>query len=288
MNTSINQSVLHNSNGCGSATCGCVSEQTPDVMNTAPRVNGVALLKAGESCDHDRLIERAYSELLRQEAVQKGVLISTPVDIAPNLSEADKQVIHDMLEEEIHISTPSNDECQRYYDSHRQTFTVGQSRTIRHILFAVTDGVDVTALAQRAEAALFELRKPDVRAEKFSELAAKLSNCPTGPSGGELGELSPQDCAPEFAKELFYNQESSEVLGIMPRLVHTRHGFHIVDVQAMNLGKQPDFDTVKTQIQLRLQAQSRVTALRQYMSFLVGKSRIEGLQLVGANSGLVQ
>lgn len=288
MNSPLTQNHSHESEGCGSAACGCVGEQAPETMNLIPRINGIALVTAGESCDHEQLHERAYSELLRQEAVHHGFLVSTSVEVAPNLSEADKQVIDGMLEEVIHIPTPSNDECQRYYDAHRQAFTVGQSRKIRHILFAVTPGVNVTALAQKAEAVLFELRKPDVDAAKFSQRAAELSNCPTGGQGGELGNLTPPDCAPELAKALFFNQESSEVLGIMPRLVHTRHGFHIIDVQAIELGKLPEFEVVKSQIRLRLQAQSKATALRQYMSLLVGRSKVEGLELEGAISDLVQ
>ncbi len=258
-------------------------------MNASvPQINGVALTAADASCNHDQLLEIAYSELLRQEAVHQGFLPSVPADMAPLLSDADKQAIDDMLEAQIRIPTPSDDECQRYYDAHRQTFTVGQSRNIRHILFAVTPGVNVNALAQKAEGVLFALRKPDVDPDQFSRRAAELSNCPSGAHGGELGNLTPQDCAPELAKALFFNQESSEVLGIMPRLVHTRHGFHIVDVQAIDAGNLPAFDVVKSQIRLRLQAQSKATALRQYMRLLVGRSKVEGLELEGAVSDLVQ
>ena len=288
MNKTFSQHEAHGSDGGESSACSCFAEKIADTVCVLPRINGVALIADGESCDHEQLLERAYSELLRQEAVRNGFLSSNSTDIAPSLSESEQQVIDAMLEEEIHIPTPSSEECQRYYEAHRQMFTVGQSRNIRHILFAVTPGVNVTALAQRAESALFELRKSNVNSDKFSLLAAELSNCPTGVNGGELGKITPQDCAPELAKELFFNQESSEVLGVMPRLVHTRHGFHIIDVQAIDFGNLPEFEVVKPQIRLRLQAQSRATALRQYMSLLVGRSNVEGLQLDGAVSDLVQ
>ena len=46
------------------------------------------------------------------------------------------------------------------------------------------DGVNVQALAQRAEAALLELSHKDVSPERFAQLAGELSNCPTGAQGG--------------------------------------------------------------------------------------------------------
>jgi len=262
--------------------------QTTESIHVLPRVNDVALMQEGEVCDPDTLLERAYAELLRQEAVRHGLLPSVSVTLAPALTEDDQQAIDGLLDMQVTVPAPSAQECQRYYDAHRQMLTVGQSRQIRHILLAVTPGVNVTALAQKAESVLFELRNPAVAVERFGQLAAELSNCPTGAQGGELGWLTPQDCAPELAKELFFNQESSETLGIMPRLVHTRHGFHIIDVQTIALGKLPEFDVIHPQLRLRLQAQSKATALRQYMTLLVGRSAIQGLNLEGAVSDLVQ
>lgn len=292
MHSSSVQSIDHNVDGCGSSSCGCASEAALAPLavsvDVAPRINGVALLQEGETCDPDTLRERAYAELLRQEAVRHGLLPAVSVAVVPALTSDDQHAIDGMLETQVTVPTPSAQECQRYYDAHRQMLAVGQSRQFRHILLAVTPGVNVTALAQKAESALFELRKPDVATERFAQLAAELSNCPTGAQGGELGWLTPQDCAPELAKELFFNLESSEALGIMPRLVHTRHGFHIIDVQAIELGKLPAFDVIHPQLRLRLQEQSKATALRQYMTLLVGRSDVQGLQLEGAASDLVQ
>ena len=291
MHFSTAPSTHPNTDGCGSSNCGCISESTsqstePDHL--LPLINGVALLHSGETCDLNTLRERAYAELLRQEAVRHGLLHPMSVTLAPALTKNDEYAIDGMLDTQVTVPKPSAQECQRYYDVHRQMLAVGQARQIRHILFAVTQGVNVTALAQKAEATLFELRKPAVAVDRFAQLAAELSNCPSGALGGELGWLTPQDCAPELAKELFFNQESSETLGIMPRLVHTRHGFHIIDVQAITLGKLPEFDVIHPQLRLHLQAQSKVTALRQYMTLLVGRSVVQGLDLEGSASDLVQ
>ena len=253
-----------------------------------PSINGIFLKHSDEHVDTEMLHERAYAELLRQEAIRLGKIASCVEEVAPTLTAVEQNSIQEMLDEIIHIPTPTRDECQRYYESNRQALTVGQSRKIRHILFAVTPGVNVNALAQRAEAALFELKREETPSERFAELAAELSNCPSGMHGGELGWLTPQDCAPELSKEIFYNQVSSETLGMFTRLVSTRHGFHIIDVLGLELGRLPDFELLEESILLKLQAQSKGTALRQFMSLLVGRSQLVGVHLDGAHSNLVQ
>jgi len=261
---------------------------TRTVGTPVPSINGVFLTRSDEHVDTGILHERAYAELLRQEAIRLGKISNCVEKVAPSLSSDEQNSIQEMLDEIIHIPTPTREECQRYYDSNRQALTVGQSRKIRHILFAVTPGVNVNALAQRAEAALFELKRAETPVERFAVLAAELSNCPSGMHGGELGWLTPQDCAPELSKELFYNQVSSETLGIFTRLVSTRHGFHIIDVLERRSGQQLAYDDVAERIDALLTLQSRGRALHQYMSVLAGQALVEGVELDAADSPLLQ
>ena len=276
------------SEGCGSGSCACQSVDVAEMAIEIASINGFALQAPGGSVDHETLRERAYSELLRQEAVRLGHLPAQTGLMAPTLLAEQQDILDRMLETEVVSPQPTQEEAKRYYEAHQAQFTVGQERLVRHILFAVTPGVNVQALAQRAEAALLELSHKDVAPERFAQLAGELSNCPTGAQGGALGWLTPNDCAPEFAKELFYLQESSQVTGLRPRLVHTRFGFHLVDVLDVNPGHLPDFETLMAQIASRLQWQSRATALGQYMRRLVGLAHVTGIELDGDASSLVQ
>jgi peptidyl-prolyl cis-trans isomerase C len=276
------------SEGCGSGSCACQSVDVAEMAIEIASINGFALQAPGGSVDHETLRERAYSELLRQEAVRLGHLPAQTGLMAPTLLAEQQDIVDRMLETEVVSPQPTQEEAKRYYEAHLPQFTVGQERLVRHILFAVTPGVNVQALAQRAEAALLELSHKDVSPERFAQMAGELSNCPTGAQGGALGWLTPNDCAPEFAKELFYLQESSQVTGLRPRLVHTRFGFHLVDVLDVNPGHLPDFETLKAQIASRLQWQSRATALGQYMRRLVGLAHVTGIELDGDASSLVQ
>ena len=58
---------------------------------------------------------------------------------------------------------------------------MGDRARVRHVLFAVTPGVDVRRLRDRAEAALLELRcHRDGEADRFPALAAAVVQLPVG------------------------------------------------------------------------------------------------------------
>jgi peptidyl-prolyl cis-trans isomerase C len=100
MHFSTAPSTHPNTDGCGSSNCGCISESTsqstePDHL--LPLINGVALLHSGETCDLNTLRERAYAELLRQEAVRHGLLHPMSVTLAPALTKNDEYAIDGML-----------------------------------------------------------------------------------------------------------------------------------------------------------------------------------------------
>ena len=276
--------------GCGSGSCGCGSaaiDMTPAAAAMPEvRING-RRLHIGPGEDLETVRERAWAEVLRQEAVRQGLLVDAAGELAPTLSAGQRQVIEEMLDAAVQTPEPTSEACQRYYDAHRPRFTHGQQARLRHILFAVTPGVPVQKLAQRAEATLLELTHKGVPAQRFAQLAAERSNCPSGAHGGELGWVGPQDCAPELARFLFI-QEGGVSRGLHPRLVHSRFGLHIVDVLDQRPGELAPFAQVQGRIAGELTLQSRATALRQYMLLLVGQARVEGIELEGADTPLVQ
>lgn len=276
-----------NVTGCGSSTCQCASTSVQEAAPTA-FINGIALHEPGQRPDIQALRELAYSELLRQHAVTKGLLPRHAGLTAPDLGEGERQIIEAMVDEEVKTPQPTEDEGQRYYEAHKQQFLVGQALHVRHILFAVTPGVNVHALTVHAEKALLELTRKDADPGRFAELAGELSNCPSSAQGGDLGWISPDDCAPELANELFHQKHSQWGMGVHPRLVHTRFGFHIIEVLSRRAGKLPAYEEVRERITALLTMQSRARALHQYMSLLVGEALVEGIDLEGADSPLVQ
>lgn len=282
--------------GCGSA-CSCGSGAAAAIpaklavsaIEAAPAsVNGIALHGVGEQLGAEALRERAYAELLRQQAVRLGWLPEQVVTLAPELGAAEQEAIESMLEREVLLPEPSEEACQRHYAANKPQHVIDQAVHLRHILFAVTPGVDVQKLAQRAEAALHELMRQEAAPGRFEQLAAELSNCPSSAQGGDLGWVGPHDCAPELAQALFFQSEPGFGIGLHPRLVHSRYGFHVIELLERRKGRQLEFDAVRDSIAAQLELRSRATAWRQYMLLLVGQADIVGLELEGADTPLVQ
>src|SRR5437899_5058588 len=90
------------------------------------RINGVALHAETETLSMEELRQRACSELLRQAAIQSGLLAST--DVAPGdgvLSEAASQAIDAWLERELQVPEPSEDACRRHHAAHPTRYQMG-------------------------------------------------------------------------------------------------------------------------------------------------------------------
>jgi peptidyl-prolyl cis-trans isomerase C len=169
------------------------------------RVNGVALHTTDDKLSPDELRQRACAELLRQTAQAAGLLDASDAPSADGvISEAAANAIDALLEQNLNVPEPSEEACRRHYAAQESTHRTGERVRVRHILFAVTPGVDVVALRKRAEPIFLDVRcQDDHAADTFADAARKWSNCPSGEHGGDLGWLGSADCAPEFARELF-------------------------------------------------------------------------------------
>jgi peptidyl-prolyl cis-trans isomerase C len=260
--------------------------ETADAIAAVARVNGVALHAPAETIAPETLRQRACTELLRQAAQREGLLAAGDAPGTDGaISETATAAIERLLERALKVPEPSTEACRRHYAAHTCKFATGERARVRHILFAVTPGVDVVALRKRAEATLLDVRCHDGKAgDDFANAARTLSNCPSGAEGGDLGVLTAHDCAPEFAREIFGKTE----IGVLPRLVHSRFGLHVVEVQAREPGETPAFDAVRGAVANSLRQQGFVTALRQYLQLLAGAAAIEGVDLEGTTTPLVQ
>jgi peptidyl-prolyl cis-trans isomerase C len=250
-------------------------------------INGVALTTADDALSADEMRQRACSELLRQAAIHEGLLAASDMPTADGvLSEQASGAIELLLEKKLVIPEPSEQACRRHHGAHLASYSTGERVDLRHILFAVTQGVDVSALRLRAEATLLDVRCHDGKDSEavFAKAASTLSNCPSGAAGGKLGWLGATDCAPEFAREIFGQTE----VGVLPRLVHSRFGLHVVEVLKREPGLAQPFEAVHGAVAMALRQKTYVTALRQYLSLLAGAASILGVDLEAAETPLVQ
>jgi peptidyl-prolyl cis-trans isomerase C len=249
-------------------------------------VDGVPLAAADESLTAQQLRGRASVELLRQAAIRAGLLpADDPAPARGVVSEAAAAAIEALLDRELVCPEAGEETCRRYHAANPKRFAVGERARVRHVLFAVTPGVDLDALRKRAEDCLLDLRaRRHGEADRFVEAAARLSNCPSGQDGGQLGWLTAADCAPQFAGEVFGHPE----VGVLPRLVRSRFGFHVVEVLERAAGAVPPYEAVRGAVRQALERHAYATALRQYVEVLAGQARLEGVELDAASSPLVQ
>jgi peptidyl-prolyl cis-trans isomerase C len=277
------QTAIQHQTACQSSSCQCADQLSAHVVT----INGIQLEPILTNSLADSMADRAYAELLRQHAESLGLLPTHEGRTAPAVTDVMRQTIESMLDREIVTPEPTEEECRRHFEAHKHQFVRGQAAHLRHILFAVTPGVNVQALSQRAEQALLSLMHIDAPVGLFAKLATELSNCPTGATGGDLGWVTPDDCAPELARALF-QQTTAWPTGIHPRLVHTRFGLHIIEVLDQKLGIQVPYEQAALAIGVQLKAACRAKALHQFMRVLVGKTHIEGIHLDGTESPLLQ
>ncbi|MGE5525954.1 MAG: peptidylprolyl isomerase [Rhodospirillaceae bacterium] len=215
----------------------------------------------------------AIRELLLQRARMCGLSSEGGLD-------ACDAVIEDLLQLEVHIPEPTEEECRRFYDNHSQQFVAAELVQAAHILFAVTPNAPVEAIRRQAEATLGQLIQAP---ERFAEFAARLSNCPSGAQGGNLGQVQPGQLVPEFEHALFAAKP-----GILSRLVNSRYGFHIVRIDRRIEGRRLPFEATRGGIARALSARVRAKATEQYVRTLAAEADITGLDLAAASSPLLQ
>jgi peptidyl-prolyl cis-trans isomerase C len=167
------------------------------------------------------------------------------------------------------------------YEQNPERYVSGELVEASHILFAVTPGVPVAALRAEAEKVLAELVKSPKR---LGERAKAISNCPSGQQGGNLGQFGRGQMVPEFDAAVFGNDRK----GVLPQLVATRYGFHVIRVDHRVPGRTLPFETVRDRIARELSANVEARALRQYVEVLAGGAMIDGTDLVAATSPLMQ
>jgi peptidyl-prolyl cis-trans isomerase C len=70
-----------------------------------------------------------------------------------------------------------------------------------------------------------ELKQRIENGEDFAQLAAEYSKCPSGASGGDLGEFEQGRMVPEFDRVVF-NDSIGEVHGP----IATQFGYHLIEI----------------------------------------------------------
>lgn len=216
-------------------------------------------------------------QLLREQAIAKGFLEAQAVIGA----EQEEQAFQALLEHEVQIPPHDEQAVERYYRANLTRFTTPPLLEVSHILVAA-DPEDFSArqaARERAEV-LIELCNGD--ADGFMQLAASESDCPSRVDRGSLGQIGKGQTTPEFERQLFLLP-----VGLSPTPLESRYGYHVVWVWQREDGQQRSLADCHQQIQDYLQDHAWLKGVNQYLNMLVGEADIQGFDIQGATSPLM-
>lgn len=212
--------------------------------------------------------------LLLQAARRKG-LKPEPVEVGPGRFETEEEaLIRALLEDTITVQRPNEDDVHASWARDPERFRSPPLWEVSHILVAcdMSNPEDRVGGFKRA----VDLAKL-VHAEpkNFARLAADHSDCGSKANGGMLGQLSPGDSVPEFEKALHGLGEGE----ITAKPVASRHGFHIVRMDALALGEVLPFSAVRDKLADAMEKAAWAREARKLMAKLTQDASIEGLSL---------
>jgi peptidyl-prolyl cis-trans isomerase C len=218
--------------------------------------------------------------LLLREAARLGIAL----DILPTAdSDGEEATIQALLEREVSVPEPDGETCRRYWSANQAKFSTPDLYEAAHILFlAAPDDGTAREAAKQAAGETIALLQADPAS--FATLARERSACPSGASGGLLGQQNRGDLVPELETFVMAMEEGQTC----PIPVATRYGYHVLRLDRLIRGSILPFETAAPLVSRHLMTQSWQRAVSQYLRILTGRARIEGLAIAGASSPLVQ
>lgn len=224
----------------------------------------------------------AIRQLLLNEAERLG-FAKKGVAEADGSGTPDDAAIQLLLDSEVTAPKAGEAECRRFYDNNPDRFMSPVLYEARHILIAAKEDDDHAREAAHMLAT--ELCSALIgRPGWFAEMAKAHSVCPSAGQGGNLGQLSPRSTVPEFESAL-----EAMVEGEISRApVASRFGYHIIALDRRIEPRRLPFEAVHGKIAVWLEAQAWSRASAQYVQILAGRAKIEGIDISGSESPLVQ
>ena len=137
------------------------------------------------------------------------------------------------------LPKPTEAEAKAYYDKNVARFRTPESVHLRHILVKTE---------KEAKDALAKLKK----GANFSELASKISTCPSKANGGDL-DWMPKGKLVKEIEDVAFSMKKNEVTGP----VKTKFGYHVVNLVDKRPEKVSPFNEVKPWLIQQLEFKKR-------------------------------
>lgn len=262
-------------------------------MSAVIVVDGVALperLVAEEAQNHPAATPEAARTAAAHALAIKALLLDRAHQLAltpePELDEDGREetpeeaLVRAVLDAEIEVQRPGDEECRRVYDSAPERFRTPTLTQASHILFA-PKGEDEAAWRSAHAAATAAIAELVRHPHRFADLAETLSDCPSKSVGGSLGQLSPGDLAAEVETGLARLQDGETA----SQPVRSRFGWHVLRLERRIEGRRLPFEHVLPRIALHLESRAWTAAAAQYVSGLAAEARERGVALSVTEDG---
>lgn len=223
-----------------------------------------------EEAKHKACESLIVTEVLRQRA--KALGFDQDIDT----------FIDEVFEQELDAPEASEEVCQRYYENNLAKFRSSPLVQGRHILLAAAAD-DAKERSEALEQAKVLIEKLQKHPEDFAELAAKFSRCPSGKTGGTLGQVGKGQTVPEFERKLF----SCEA-GLAAAPIESRYGVHVVWVDHIVPGEQLPYEAVSKKVAEYLNDRLRFKSIAHYIQNLVNEADIKGFDMPQTETPLMQ
>ena len=216
----------------------------------------------------------AIRTLLLQEARARG-LRANPAEVGPGRFETEEEaLIRGLLDDVVEVETPSDADVRREWERDPSRFRAPPLWEVSHVLCACDPrDNDVKYLAHARAVDLNEQTLGNPR--HFARLAKEHRDCGSNSSGGALGQLGPGDTVPEFETALRQLSEGQ----ITAEPVLTRHGWHVIRMDAVAEGAVLPFDAVRSKISDAMEKASWARSARSFVNKLVASAEISGADL---------
>ncbi len=197
--------------------------------------DGLVLNKSERKELLDKLIK---DELLYQEAMNRNLFLDTKVK---------KVMTNALLREEIYAEVNGNEfseaEILRFYNSHKEEFSIPEKVQFQKMLFRVKDDMDESAALAKAER-IHELLLKDV--STFSELSVKHSDDPYRRRGGDVGFVSRK--GKPGIEDAIIQKAFSMKKGQLSKPVKTGQGYTIIFIKEKREPFQRSLKTTKSAV----------------------------------------
>ena len=218
----------------------------------------------------------AVRELLLQEAHRLEMEAEPEVDDAGRQETLDDALIRRVLEQEVRPAKAGEEECRRYYESHRERFRTPDLFEAAHILIEPEGQAekDWALAAERARQIAAEIGDDSA---KFAAAAREHSKCASAQQDGSLGQIRRGELVSSIQQGL--EQLRQGETGKEP--VQSRFGWHILRLHRKVEGRTLQFDMAQPRIADMLEARSWSIEAARYVSELAGRGDVQGVQIDG-------